>query len=99
MLTRRHIFPLAGVAVLGTTVGKAETPTVSDYHGALKISLRHYGCWEVQVPMKDTPWRPGFPVAVEWISLERFLAEVEKECGIASLAASGLAVSKEGAER
>ncbi len=78
-VSRRHLFPLAGLAALSpVSVGANELPAAASQ--GLKISLRLFaGEWEVMVPAQDQKWQPGWPLAIEWMPVQQFLDEVKKE--------------------
>jgi len=89
-VSRRHIFPLAGLAAIGVTQpSEARAPATDNVGQALTISIRHTYAgigWEVFTPDPEytARWRPGMAIAYRWMPLGEFLAEIEKECGIAS---------------
>src|SRR5690348_9099407 len=76
MLSRRLLFPLAGLAAIGPVqVAAAQTPNARmDGSYGLNVSLRFdSGRWEVMVPMRDQEWCPGRAVAIEWMPIDHFL--------------------------
>jgi hypothetical protein len=97
-LSRRTLFPLAGLASLGS-IAPLAYPDIDPATWGLRVSLRYsYGKWVVAIPDFDemdidqskqgkewglAGWVPtGQPPLFKHVTLEDYLKQVEEICGI-----------------
>ena len=85
-ISRRSLFPLAGIAVTGITPADAAPQYDPASHGLMLRIQWSYGKWVVPTPdfdcMDEMGWKPGMAIPWKHVELSEYLKQVEVACGI-----------------